>query len=621
MPVIILTFLIILKLQAEPAPTPTLINSGFTTGEYHECWINAEKITADNFRDICIYSHDDGNLMYITNDGSGGFPAPPYVVFGSNGGIEADFGELNPYNLHKEIAVASYYYWSTHYGVKIYQVNINNALVLFQTIDIDPDIDFLHCDWGRVNGDNYDDLICAGNNGGSNIYGFINDDGMLPTTQESFVVDVFFYNNIIKLVELDNTFDNPVEFDEIVCGSNNGGGSPYTIEIFKNINGAFYLTQTINIDDNNGSDYDIELGDIDGDGDNDLVCCFGSNLYIFSNIGWNNIGDRYFDDDAGDYQIIDNWPFQNKVKIALGEFNYDGYPDLAVGPQYYPYIEILESNGDGTFNEVPSWIGAYPIPYWDYNEVYHMEFADLHGKGGQSLIVSGNSLYLSTPLYYFTWYYSNEEDEPPCPPRNFQVNEDPVSHHPVLNWDFNTEDDIFQYKVYRNITLPHQSTPDGWEEIATRSSSQNSYTDDEIYIVGQNDFAVIEYYVTALDLLGDPTSLESDPSEIIDLRATYHPSASGPTLAASAVTDFSLAATPNPFNNHTSLKLNIPETGMVSLKLYDISGREVTSIYEGYISAGTQEMNFDASALSSGIYFARMSGGKKQAVVKLVLVK
>ena len=85
---------------------------------------------------------------------------------------------------------------------------------------------------------------------------------------------------------------------------------------------------------------------------------------------------------------------------------------------------------------------------------------------------------------------------------------------------------------------------------------------------------------------------------------------------------------PNPFNPVTKIRYNIAEKSFVTLKVYDILGKEVAVLASGEMNRGTYELNFNASNLSSGIYFYRLisepDGGQKagyQAVKKLMLIK
>ena len=78
---------------------------------------------------------------------------------------------------------------------------------------------------------------------------------------------------------------------------------------------------------------------------------------------------------------------------------------------------------------------------------------------------------------------------------------------------------------------------------------------------------------------------------------------------------------PNPFNPVTSIKYSIPKSGIVLLKVYDLLGKEVASLVNSNVTAGTHSVNFDASNLASGIYFYRIESGDFNAVKKMVLIK
>jgi len=78
---------------------------------------------------------------------------------------------------------------------------------------------------------------------------------------------------------------------------------------------------------------------------------------------------------------------------------------------------------------------------------------------------------------------------------------------------------------------------------------------------------------------------------------------------------------PNPFNPSTLIRYSLEAATNVELAVYDISGREVARLINGYRSAGSHEVSFDASHLGSGIYLARFTAGDFTQTQKLVLVK
>jgi len=92
--------------------------------------------------------------------------------------------------------------------------------------------------------------------------------------------------------------------------------------------------------------------------------------------------------------------------------------------------------------------------------------------------------------------------------------------------------------------------------------------------------------------------------------------------AFAAPSNFSLeAAYPNPFNPETNLVYNLAQAGNVKLAVYDIQGREVSVLLDGFHSEGAYNVSFNASHLSSGVYFAVLNANGQTFTQKLLLVK
>ena len=86
--------------------------------------------------------------------------------------------------------------------------------------------------------------------------------------------------------------------------------------------------------------------------------------------------------------------------------------------------------------------------------------------------------------------------------------------------------------------------------------------------------------------------------------------------------DYSLMQNyPNPFNPSTSIKFAIPSTGLVTLKVYDILGKEIATLLNETKSAGTYLVDFNASKLSSGIYFYKLDVNGFSSIKKMSLIK
>ncbi len=78
---------------------------------------------------------------------------------------------------------------------------------------------------------------------------------------------------------------------------------------------------------------------------------------------------------------------------------------------------------------------------------------------------------------------------------------------------------------------------------------------------------------------------------------------------------------PNPFNPVTNIKFSIPKSGLITLKVYDIIGREVEQLINQTMNAGIYKYDFDASHLSSGVYFYRMTAGDFTETKKMLMIK
>jgi uncharacterized protein (DUF362 family) len=78
---------------------------------------------------------------------------------------------------------------------------------------------------------------------------------------------------------------------------------------------------------------------------------------------------------------------------------------------------------------------------------------------------------------------------------------------------------------------------------------------------------------------------------------------------------------PNPFNPSTNVKYEIAQSGHASLKVYDISGREVATLADGFHRAGTYTARFAGNKLSSGTYICHLQTARAVYTVKMVLIK
>jgi hypothetical protein len=88
------------------------------------------------------------------------------------------------------------------------------------------------------------------------------------------------------------------------------------------------------------------------------------------------------------------------------------------------------------------------------------------------------------------------------------------------------------------------------------------------------------------------------------------------------VKEYALAQNfPNPFNPNTTIRYQIPQDGIITLKIYDILGSEVATLVNEEKIAGKYEVNFNASLLASGVYIYKIQAGSFINSKKMILIK
>lgn len=118
-----------------------------------------------------------------------------------------------------------------------------------------------------------------------------------------------------------------------------------------------------------------------------------------------------------------------------------------------------------------------------------------------------------------------------------------------------------------------------------------------------------EYQLAAYDVNGN-------------MEVVGHATVEGATAVAPVVDAFELLSNyPNPFNPTTNIRFALATTSEISLNVYDVQGRLVAELFNGAMEAGVHEVAFDAAGLTSGVYFAQMSGAFGSDVMKMILMK
>jgi cytochrome c peroxidase len=95
-----------------------------------------------------------------------------------------------------------------------------------------------------------------------------------------------------------------------------------------------------------------------------------------------------------------------------------------------------------------------------------------------------------------------------------------------------------------------------------------------------------------------------------------------PAITTQVPEEFSLDQNyPNPFNPTTSISYAIPEASSATLMVFDIQGRSVATLAQGWHEAGSYRVTFDGSQFASGVYFYQLQAGKYVQTQKMILIK
>jgi hypothetical protein len=92
-------------------------------------------------------------------------------------------------------------------------------------------------------------------------------------------------------------------------------------------------------------------------------------------------------------------------------------------------------------------------------------------------------------------------------------------------------------------------------------------------------------------------------------------------VVATPTTSSVLSNYPNPFNPSTTIRFTLGDAANVNLAVYDVNGREVANLVNGYRQAGAQAVTFDGSNLASGVYLYKLTANGQTSIAKMILMK
>ena len=173
----------------------------------------------------------------------------------------------------------------------------------------------------------------------------------------------------------------------------------------------------------------------------------------------------------------------------------------------------------------------------------------------------------------------------------------------TLNWSTATETNNSGFQIERKAVSENEWSVAGFVKGHSTTSSISSYT----FVDNVAKFGAASYNYRLKQVDFDGTAKYYNLAHSVEI---------------SAPKTFSLDQNfPNPFNPTTSISFSIPSDSKVTLEVYDVLGKAVKTLVNENRAAGTYTVSFDASALSSGVYFYRLTAGENTMLKKMNLMK
>ncbi len=338
--------------------------------------------------------------------------------------------------------------------------------------------------------------------------------------------------------------------------------------------------------------------------------------------------------------FVDNYneEFNRDIEPMKGGYTDNYYYQLVNNIRKYKGCESMPfTNGmhsiviNGDFS---NWTDVQPIFYDAQGDTQHRNWYDAVNKHiysnvtGRNDIVESRVAYDSNNVYF---YVKTDTALTSFTDKNWMLLFIDSDTNHTTGWEG------YDYVVNLNVksdsvtTLASWNKQDSsWNEV---SSLKYCYNGNQMEIqvprnlINQNGKNISFYFHWAdnIQKLNDITEFFIDGDSAPDRRFNYWFT----TQETSGVKDTYLHSQnlsllqnyPNPFNPTTQIKYSIPKSGMVSLKVYDLLGKVVSTLINKEQDAGSYIVNFDASGLASGIYIYRIQSGCFSVAKKMIVLK
>jgi hypothetical protein len=249
------------------------------------------------------------------------------------------------------------------------------------------------------------------------------------------------------------------------------------------------------------------------------------------------------------------------------------------------------NNGWGIYNLINSFIAGAISNYWGSNVGPYHPIQNTTGDGD-----SVNSYVNVTP-----WLIEPNTEAPPPPVQNLMIQN--ISDTSILLiWNGSLISDLAGYKIYYDTDKSGYPYSNVIDIINDTSYTIKGLTTGQIYYIT----------VTTYDIDGNESWYSNEVSgTITDIAEEIE-----------IISVYKLTQNyPNPFNPTTTISYSLTNNSLVQLKIFNILGQEVATLVNEEKPIGKYEINFNASNLSSGVYFYKIQTGDFVQTKKMILLK
>jgi len=515
--------------------------------------------------------------------------------------------------------------------------------------------------WADIDGNGYPDVVvsCGLDVGNAPVVVYFNEEGTLPDTA-GWISSYTSANGCLYLGDLDNDGDPDLAVASL--GITNQGLPLENHEIFYNNNGfpgsPDWLSPL-------GNGFSCTGGDVDGDGDLDMV--FGQGDWLTSHLQKTKL----FINNGGIFDTVPGWETDSSYyvdEVVFADVDMDGDLDLAIGNERTVVnvgIAIFKNNG-GILETTPSWHTSSVVGG------RQMAFADSDNDGYLELALAS-----PTQKFYLFDNKNGVLDTVPCWSSNCVVTEPSAVAWADVDGDGDldlaagswfSKVGIFENTggVLADTFAWSHGSGTGTQQLAWNDFDEDWLIDTvkqfqgngakKLFYIGKQPIQII----SSVEMNGVPLTLDQYCYDLVDgwISLGFAPSASDilsieytfsrdPDLALTnwgqakiyenlngttgmqdhepRTSDTRLGPNhPNPLISGTSFPLSVKSPGMVQLNIYNFQGKRVKILLNGYISTGEYQITWDGTnengtLLPNGIYFCQFIKGSVTFSEKVII--